>query len=392
MLNPKTNKRELAYVVQIAETKELTGYDSVHYVHVNGWWCVSGKDLNAGDLGVYFEIDSVLPCDDTRFSFMSKYNYRVRTQKMCKVVSQGLVLPLSTFAELKHAKLGDFVTDKLGVTQYEEPSPETCSRSKSDAWTKAQDRHKRFFSNPIVKFLMRFRACRWIAKKIFCKKKDKIKWPDWLPKTNSERVQNVPVIFSCPDTKWVASEKIDGMSTSFILDEKDTYMVCSHNVVVYSSKVKDSEKIADGNAYIKTNVWLEMSNKYSILDKLKELKKKYKLKTVAIQGESYGDRVQKRAYGLKNNKHDLAVFHIWFDGFRIDMKRMIEVCEELKLPHVHVFDWELHMPSTVEELIAKVDASKSAVDGGMIEGFVLYSQDGQMNYKCVSPTYLIKYH
>ena len=27
-----------------------------------------------------------------------------------------------------------------------------------------------------------------------------------------------------------------------------------------------------------------------------------------------------------------------------------------------------------------------------IEGFVFYSQDGQQNFKCVSPKFLLKYH
>ena len=39
-----------------------------------------------------------------------------------------------------------------------------------------------------------------------------------------------------------------------------------------------------------------------------------------------------------------------------------------------------------------VDNSKSNIDGGDIEGFVFYSQDGQQNFKCVSPNFLLKYH
>jgi hypothetical protein len=113
MLNPKTNERELAYIVKVSEVKDLPGYDSVHYVKVLGWWCVAPKDIKAGDLVVYFEIDSKLPANDARFAFMEKRKYLVKTIKICKVVSQGLVLPLSDFPELKGCKEGDFVTDKL---------------------------------------------------------------------------------------------------------------------------------------------------------------------------------------------------------------------------------------------------------------------------------------
>lgn len=393
MLNPKTNQRELAYVVRISDTKDLEGYDRVHYVHVNGWWCVASKDIEKDSLGIYFEIDSVLPESNERFSFMAKRNYRVKTQKMCKVVSQGLVLSLSDFPELKDCKEGDFVTEKLGVTLYEDQcDKQDQSKPKVSAFQKAMDRHKKFFGNPVVKFLMRFSAARWLFAKIFVHKKDKISWPVWLPKTNSERVQNVPVLFKDHDTKWIATEKVDGMSTSFILDEKNNYMVASHNVIVFSDKVKNSEKIADGSKYVDKNVWVEMSDKYDIKTKLVELKKKYNLKSVAIQGETYGSKIQKREYGLKNGEHRLAVFHIWMDGKRLEIKRMLEICKDLELPAVHVFDWMLTIPDTVEDLIKTVDSCKSDIDGEMIEGFVMYSQDGQLNYKCVSPNFLLKYH
>lgn len=393
MLNPKTEQRELAYIVKISDTRELPGYTNVHYIKVLGWWCVASKDIVKDSLGIYFEIDSVLPESDERFAFMAKRNYRVKTQKMCKVVSQGLVLSLSDFPELKDCKEGDFVTEKLGVTLYEDQCDKQDSpKQKVSAFQKAMDRHKKFFGNPVVKFLMRFSAARWLFAKIFVHKKDKISWPVWLPKTNSERVQNVPVLFKDHDTKWIATEKVDGMSTSFILDEKNTYMVASHNVIVFSDKVKNSEKVTDGSKYVDKNVWVEMSDKYDIRAKLVELKKKYKLTSVAIQGETYGNKIQKREYGLKNNCHDLAVFHIWFNGQRLSIKRMLEICKEISLPTVHVFDWMLSIPDTVEDLIKTVDSCKSSIDGGMIEGFVLYSQDGQLNYKCVSPSFLLKYH
>ena len=72
MLNSKTNKRELAYIVKISETKNLEGYERVHYVRVNCWWCVAGKDLNTGDLGIYFEIDSKVPANKECFAFLEK--------------------------------------------------------------------------------------------------------------------------------------------------------------------------------------------------------------------------------------------------------------------------------------------------------------------------------
>jgi len=380
------DKRELAYVVKVSDTKDLEGYDSVHYIHVNGWWCVASKDIKEGDLAVYFEIDSLLPKDDSRFAFMEKRKFIVKTIKICKVVSQGLVLPLSDFPELKDCKEGDFVTDKLHVEKYDPDTAQEskCSKPKVSDFQRAMDRHQKFFKNPFIKYLMKYKPVRWLLSKLFVSKKDKCKWPDWLPKTGSERIQNLPHLFGS-DAKYIVTEKVDGCSTSFILNEKDKYMVGSHNVI------KNPEKGSDGGNFYKENVWAESGVKYNMEEVLKSIKEKYKLKTVAIQGETYGDGIQKRSYSLKH-KHDFAVFHIWFDGVRLSIKDMIALCEDYNLPHVHVYNYEYSIPKSVEEIIADMDNSKSHIDGGDIEGFVFYSQDGQQNFKCVSPNFLLKYH
>ena len=385
------NKRELAYVVKVSEVKNLEGYDKVHYIRVNAWWCVAPKDINIGDLVVYFEIDSLLPQNDNRFSFLASKKFRIKPIKICGVVSQGLVLALSEFPELKDCKEGDFVTDKLHVEKYDPDAAQEnkCSKqeSKASAFQRAMSRHQKFFKNPIVKYLMKYKPVRWALAKLFVlkKDKDKCKWPDWLPKTGSERIQNLPNLFGCKD-KYIITEKVDGASTSFILNEKDKYIVCSHNVI------KNSDKNSDGGNFYKTNVWAESGVNYNIESVLRSLKKDLKLKTVAIQGETYGDGIQKRNYSLKNNKHGFVVFHIWFDGVRQPIKDMIAICDKYNIPHVHVYNYEYSIPDTVDQIIEDVDNSKSNIDGGDIEGFVFYSQDGQQNFKCVSPNFLLKYH
>jgi len=379
MLNSKTNERELAYIVKVSETKDLEGYDRVHSCKILGWWCVAPKDIKIGDLVVYFEIDSLLPSNDARFAFMEKRNYRVLTQKMCKTTSQGLILPLSEFPELKDCKEGDFVTDKLHVEKYDpEPVQENQPKQKVNDFQRAMDSHQKFFKNPIIKYLMKYKPVRWVLSKLFVHKKDrpKYKWPEWLPKTGSERIQNLPFLLGSDDV-YIITEKVDGTSTSFILDEKNNYFIGSHNVI------KNPEE---------PNVWTESGAKYNMEELLKSLKIVHGLKTVAIQGETYGDKVQKRNYSLKNNKHDFVVFHIWFNGKRLPIKEMVKICEDHKLPHVHVYDYDYKIPNSIEEIVGYVDSCKSAIDGGDIEGFVFYSQDGQQNFKCVSPNFLLKYH
>lgn len=388
MLNPKTNERELAYIVKVTKAKELPGYDYVHSCKILGWQCVASKDVKEGDLAVYFEIDSKLPKDDPRFAFMEKRKYIVKTIKICKTVSQGLVLPLASFPELQGCKECDFVTDKLRVEKYDPDSvKENRSKPKVNDFQRAMNRHKKFFKNPAIKYLMKYKPVRWMLSKLFVHKKDKAKckWPEWLPKTGSERIQNIPGLLGS-DVPFIITEKVDGASTSFVLDEKNNYFVCSHNVI------KNPEEGSDDGNYFKNNIWVESSAKYNMEELLKSLKTVHGLKTVAIQGETYGDKVQKRNYSLKNNKHDFVVFHIWFDGKRLPIKEMIKICEDRNLQHVHVYEYEYKIPNSVEEIVSYVDSCKSAIDGGDIEGFVFYSQDGQTNFKCVSPNFLLKYH
>lgn len=384
MLNNK-GERELAYIAKVLNTESLCGYDNVHLVTVLGWKCVAPVNIHKGDLVVYFEVDSLLPQDDNRFSFLASKKFRIKAIKICGVVSQGLILSLSEFPELKGCKEGDFVTDKLHVEKYDPDAiNEGSVKSKVSDFQRAVDRHPKFFKNPIVKYLIKYKPARWLFSKIFVKKKDKCSWPEWLPKTGSERIQNMPHLFGCKD-KYIITEKVDGASTSFILNEKDKYIVCSHNVI------KNTEIGSAGGNFYKTNIWAESGANYNIESVLRSLKKDLKLKTVAIQGETYGDGIQKRNYSLKN-KHGFVVFHIWLDGVRIPIKDMIAICDKYNIPHVHVYNYEYSIPNTVDQIIEDVDNSKSNIDGGDIEGFVFYSQDGQQNFKCVSPNFLLKYH
>lgn len=85
-----------------------------------------------------------------------------------------------------------FLTDKLNVTLYEPNQGNNKKRKEVSPFQQAMNRHKKFFNNPIVKFLMRYKAVRFVLGKLFVKRKAKNHWPEWLPKTGSERIQNIP--------------------------------------------------------------------------------------------------------------------------------------------------------------------------------------------------------
>ena len=97
MLN-KNGERELVYVVLVDGIEELPGYDRVESAIIGGWRCIVPKDqFRVGDPGIYFEIDSRVPSDRECFAFLEKRNYKIKTQKMCKSISQGLLMHASDF-------------------------------------------------------------------------------------------------------------------------------------------------------------------------------------------------------------------------------------------------------------------------------------------------------
>ena len=111
------DKRALAYIVVVDEQRSIPNYDKVEHSRTNGWWCITRKEeLNVGDKAVYFEVDSKVPETDERFAFLESKHYKIKTQKMCKVYSQGLLMPISLFPELADMEVGTDVTDILKVT------------------------------------------------------------------------------------------------------------------------------------------------------------------------------------------------------------------------------------------------------------------------------------
>ena len=110
-------KRALAYIVTIDEIKPIPGYDRVEHARTNGWWVIVSKadNLKVGDKCVYFEIDSRVPADDERFAFLAKREFKVRTLRMCKVLSRGLLMPVSVF-KFNSLPVGEDVTDLLHIT------------------------------------------------------------------------------------------------------------------------------------------------------------------------------------------------------------------------------------------------------------------------------------
>lgn len=410
MLN-SANERELAYVVLIDAITPIEGYDRVELAHVSGWTVVVGKgEFKAGDPAIYFEIDSKLPEVEPfiNMEFLAKKKFKVTTQKMCKSLSQGLLMSAANFSwrtmegnpqviidnnENSHwpDEESRFLTKQLGIT-YAVAADNSRKAPSADKYKAMSQRHPKIFSKKIVRWFMHREWGRKLMFFFFGKKRDKKSdWPQWVAKTDEERIENRPYLLKDKSTKWIATEKIDGTSTTFTLKRgrwphKDEFYVCSRNVVFDRP---------DKSCFYDTNVYLEMAEKYHILEHMT-----YMLHNVfkdcdwiTIQGETYGANIQKRDYHMTD--HEFRAFNfITSTSGRWNSSTMRTLLEKghYNIPCVPILNESYVLPDTIEELRTYVDSQSSMIDGDMREGIVFRSQDGSQSFKCVSPEFLLKYH
>lgn len=411
MLN-KDNVRELAYVVNIDWIAPIEGADNIELVGINGWTCIAKKgEFEVNDLAVYFEIDSKLPEDAEWAAFMAPKHFKVKTMKLgkFKVISQGLALPASAFGwemttsgqfagnvplikkpDGKYFVEGDFLTKELGVT-YSVEEDNKRKVNTEDKYKKMAGRHPKLFQNKFIKWLYKKNWGKKLLFVFFGKKKDKKgAWPAWVVKTDEERIECIPWILKNKDTIWMATEKLDGTSSTYTLRRqglKKEFYVCSRNVV-FDTPNKE--------CYYDTNVYVEMEEKYNIRGILETLlNENPDLVFVTLQGETYGEGIQKRNYSLKG--HNFAAFNLIYgykDGTtkRFNPKMMKRILDNFEIPCVPILNESYILPDTIEELREYVNSEGSKIDGQIKEGIVFRSLDGKQSFKCVSPEFLLRFH
>ena len=404
MLN-KDGQRELAYIVAIDEIRPIPNYDRVEYARVGGWWVVVKKDqFKVGDPAIYIEVDSRVP-EKEPFMFLEKKHFKIKTQKMCKVLSQGLLMHpndfdwatiydeyvgewLITDSTGSHMQIGDFVTNMLGIVYAEDVDNKRKAPS-ADKYKKMAQRRPDIFKKPWARWMMKRDWGKKIMFFFFGKQKDKRGgWPSWVSKTDEERCQNMPWLFPGNDEEWIATEKVDGTSTTFTMKgrgRKQVCHVCSRNVVFDTP---------EKGCYYDTNVYFEMFEKYNIREVLTKIMEDYpEIDFVTIQGETYGAGIQKRDYGLKN--HCFKAFNLIFgcagNVVRFNPIKMTEILSKYNVPCVDIVDEHFKIPATCDELL-EIATGKSTIDGGMREGLVFRSEDGMRSFKAVSNEFLLKYH
>lgn len=411
MLNSK-GERELAYVVLIDEVMPIEGYDRVELARVGGWHVIVQKEqFQVGDPAIYFEVDSKVPSDRECFAFLAKRKYKIKTIKMCGVISQGLLMHAEDFGwKIESAQFCGgvcyivddegkqhfgcdetrFLTKKLGVTHIEDE--ENKPEQRVDKYKAMAQRRPEVFKQKWARWMMRREWGRKIMYFFFGQKKKKssetafpTKFP-YVHKSDEERIENMPFLLK-DKQPWIKTQKIDGTSSTYILARgrfgKLEKYVCSRNVRQLTPSQKTYHKDIEENVY-----WM-MAEKYHIFDFLEKYLYENKLDYICLQGETAGPSLQGNPHKFK----EICFFGynlIRSDSGRMNSIEAAQICQSAGIPWVPIADSNYILPDDMETL--KLDADGPCIVGeGMREGWVCRSYDGKQSFKNVSREYLLKH-
>ena len=343
--------RKLASVQRIWKIEPIEGADRIELAHVLGWQCVVNKgQFQEMDPAVYFEVDSFLPiAPEYEFLRATSYRktdimgegFRLRTMKFRGQISQGLLLPVSSFPAIPtDAEVGTDVTELLGVRKWE--IEERITTGGTMIGTLPYD----------------------------------------IPHTDETRVQAEPeLIQAFAGLPYYISTKMDGSSHSVGIDENG-FHVTGHNY-----EYKDDGK----------SPFYELVKSMGLQEKMEVFAADNKLSVFTIQGELCAPGIQKNR--LKLTKPAWYVFTIRENGKRVGLTRMLEICEKLQLESVPIEEIGTDLPAkypTVEALLKRADGNYPR--GGKKEGIVIRPTEpvycelisGALSMKVVSNKYLLK--
>ena len=343
--------RKLASIQRIWKIEPIEGADRIELAYVLGWKCVVNKgQFKPMDLAVYFEIDSFLPIRE-EFEFMRNTSYRktdimgegfrIKTIRFRGQLSQGLLLPVSSFPEIPEGcDVGDDVTDVLGVRKWEVEERATTAGT-------------------IIGNL-----------------------PYDIPHTDEPRVQAEPeLIKEFSGLEYYISTKMDGSSHSVGID-KNGFHVTGHNY-----EYKD-----DG-----ASSFYELIKGYDLENKTRNYVEENNLELFTMQGELCAPGIQRNR--LRLTKPEWYVFTIRENGKRIGLNKMLEICRLFGVQSVPIEEVDNDLPAkypTVEALLERADGEYP--NGGKKEGIVIRPTEPvycdliktDLSMKVVSNKYLLK--
>jgi len=319
--------RQLVTLETILELNEIPDADNILAAKVRDWYVVVKKgEFEVGEEVLYFEVDSFLPISDPRFAFLEPRGVRVMdgitghplgTARMRGQWSQGLIKPVSEFPEgIPH------------IEKWEKPVPAEIEG--------------------LVEGHFLF---------------------DFCPKTDAERIQNLGKSFKDIQAHtWIATEKIDGTSTTFVNDA-GTLRACSRNYEISRPSAR-----------------FDLADKLNLLEILPE--------NYALQGEYFGENIQGNPLKIKGT--DFKAFNLYKKTengpVAIPFDQWPDALVPLQVPVL-----PLSLPETISDIVEQADGLMSQINPQRrAEGIVWQGPKGfpflgnRPGFKAISNTYLLK--
>lgn len=333
--------RKLARVVKVGSIAPIPDANAIETAHVGGWKVVVKKnEFTAGQLAVYFEIDSFLPAGNPAWQFLveksakefhGQVGHVLTTVRLRGQISQGLLLPLPP--AYATAQIGTDLTEALGVLKYEKPIPAELLG--------------------VIRGYM----------------------PRVVPKTDQERIQNLVAELEHwrAGTLWEVTEKLEGESCTYAWLEGELH-VCTRQLDLLE---------ASDHA-----MW-HVARRYDLEARMREL---FGSRNVAIQGEHVGAGVEGNIYGMDGQDFwAYAAYDIDTGNYLLPQARRALI-EDLGLKHAPVLDesFELGAAHDMDTLLAQADGPSVLKPTQRREGKVYKSLTSQDSFKTISNAYLLK--
>ncbi|KAB5580203.1 hypothetical protein GE09DRAFT_1050797 [Coniochaeta sp. 2T2.1] len=347
----------------------------LEFAHIDGWTVYVGpKRWQAGDLVIFFEIDSFLPKSDGRYWELIAYDktvfrgwegYRVKSRRVGgNKVSQGLIFRLDDFPEIK--EVWDKTVQTLGE---EEGEKAVMALSFEDVlgvkkYVAELDGDTPFASlGPPPCFIHQ---------------------PAW------ERAQNISSLFSSSsparaNTTYQITEKLNGWSMSIywgVMDPEEKPGAGGSGGGRVGVCTRNQDWLAnEGNQLWKVALEMDLPGKVRRIGG-----------DVAVQGEFVGSSVMGNTMGFAEGEHTFRVFSIWDIEKQtyLPVAKTMKICERLDMPHTPVVRCcRLNeFASDLEDLVRKADGV--GMNERIREGLVFKTMDGQRQFKVISNQWLIQ--
>ena len=351
---------KLASVQIITDIQPIPDADNIVTAFILGWQVVVKKsEFNIGDKVCYIQIDTVVP-ELPEYEFLRERKFRVRTIKLRKQISQGLIVPLPN----GKWKEGDDVTEILGVKKYEKPdnNPERYEKPRMP---------KKWYKKWVYLFKYNF------LYKAFPKLQRLSRSP--FPKhlvsiTDEERIQNMPQVLSQYAGKnFIVSYKLDGSSITVIHSRvlgKSKFRICSRRFELHD----------------KNNDWYRVFIDTGFNHEVLKLVNQFKTNDIIVQGEAIGK--------FNGNHHNLQreqirLFNIYVNGKRLNQKEFIETCLKNNIPHCPMYK-EVILNHTLPEILKESEIKDLLNPSVDVEGLVWRCVEDNMSFKVINNKYLIK--